>query len=114
MLGLVCVGFIFALLVCLSISSAPIEPDLEVFPTDRMLKAGCSLAEFYCFCCSLLKKLASAWLARRRYKLTTSRRACRAPRATDSQSRLPVAVRAPAELGSAAALQATSARSQRR
>src|SRR5260370_66803 len=40
--------------------------------------------------------------------------ACRAPRATVSQSRRRVAVRAPTELGSAAAFQATSARSQRR
>jgi hypothetical protein len=48
------------------------------------------------------------------HTVTTSRVACRAPRATDSRSRLPVAVRAPTALGSAAALQAMSARSQRR
>jgi hypothetical protein len=44
----------------------------------------------------------------RRHAVTTPRRACRAPRATVSQSRRRVAVRAPTELGSAAAFQAMS------
>src|SRR5229473_5202063 len=43
--------------------------------------------------------------------LTTSRGACRAPRATVSRSRLPVGVRALTELGFVAVFQATSARS---
>src|SRR5258707_23991 len=46
--------------------------------------------------------------------VTTSRRACRAPRATESRSRCPVGVRDPTELGFAAALQAKSAWSERR
>src|SRR5216683_498880 len=46
--------------------------------------------------------------------LTTSRGACRAPRANVSRSRLPVGVRALTELGFVAALQAMSARSQKR
>src|SRR5229473_2826480 len=50
---------------------------------------------------------------RRPRMVTRSRGACRAARATDSRSRLPVGVRALTELGFAAALQATSARSER-
>ncbi len=49
-----------------------------------------------------------------RQTVTTSRGACRAARATDSRSRLPVGVRALTELGFAAAFQATSVRSERR
>jgi hypothetical protein len=56
-------------------------------------------------------KRAVSWRMRSR---AMSRGACRAPRATDSRSRLPVGVRAPTELGLAAAFQATSARSERR
>ena len=52
--------------------------------------------------------------AARPHTVTTSRAACRAPLATDSRSRGPVGVRAPTEFGFAAALQATSARFQRR
>jgi hypothetical protein len=52
--------------------------------------------------------------AAHRHMVTTSRRACRVPQATVSQRRRRVAVRAPTELGFAAAFQATSARPQRR
>ena len=48
------------------------------------------------------------------HMVTTSRRACRVPQATVSQRRRRVAVRAPTELGFAAAFRATSARPQRR
>src|SRR5258706_4227808 len=48
-----------------------------------------------------------------RLTVTTSRGACRAPRATDSRSRLPVGARTSGELGFAAALLARSAQSER-
>jgi hypothetical protein len=52
--------------------------------------------------------------AAHRHMVTTSRRACRVPQASVSQRRRRVAVRAPTELGFAAAFRATSARPQRR
>jgi hypothetical protein len=52
--------------------------------------------------------------AAHRHMVTTSRRACRVRQATVSQRRRRVAVRAPTELGFAAAFWATSARPQRR
>src|SRR5438128_7280363 len=70
MLGLVCVGFILPSLVASQATPAATEPNLEVFPTDRMLNAGCSLAEFCWFCC-LLPKNESHLPTRRRDGLET-------------------------------------------
>src|SRR5438876_11888371 len=115
MLGLACVDFILALLmpsrICVSIElDNSKQPQFTVGSCLRALLQD--FADFVVFC---LKSLPTAWLTvRTGAKLTTSQGACRAPRATHSRSRRPVGVRASKDIGFAAALQATSGRSERR
>src|SRR5258708_16411615 len=109
MLGLVCVGVI--LLSFGAPRALRLRQDPKTCPTVCS-SLDALLQNFAVFVVCCLKSFATAWLTLHRYKLTTSRVASRAPRATVSQSRLPVAVRAPTEFGLAAALQAMLPRSQ--
>jgi hypothetical protein len=78
----------------------------------------CDVTEYCVVACVMSAPVSPAVFKRgeaaHRHMVTTSRRACRVPQATVSQRRRRVAVRAPTELGFAAAFRATSARPQRR
>jgi len=78
----------------------------------------CDVTEYCVVACVMSAPVSPAVFKRgeaaHRHMVTTSRGACRVPQTTVSQRRRRVAVRAPTELGFAAAFRATSARPQRR